>query len=147
MTPPSRKTERGFARWKSSSTAVGTCCASAAPARNSTRTRTRWRRAAPRRSRATSSRSAGPAEVRHDLGGQKLDLTGFGVNGPEDEGVEAVVNETRERLDPPFRRSDEWFARQVSDRQIRAGRGGAFADQALDVDDPPDRARITARLL
>jgi hypothetical protein len=41
----------------------------------------------------------------------------------------------------------ERLARRTPDREPRAGRRGPFADHALHVDDPPDRARITARPL
>ena len=85
--------------------------------------------------------------MRHDVAGQQLDLTGRGVDRPEHERVEAVGDEPGERLDPPVGRSREWFAGQIPDRKLRPGWRRPVADHALQVEDPPDRARITARLL
>ena len=85
--------------------------------------------------------------MRYNLSGQEFDLAGRGVHRPEHERVEAVVHEAGERLDPPVGRSGEWLAGQIPDRELRPGRRGPFADHALNVDDPPDRAGVAARVL
>src|SRR4051794_12317300 len=63
--------------------------------------------------RTKASVIAGPPELRNDVGGERLDLSGRGIDRPEHECVEAVVLEARDRFDPPVRRAGEWLAREI----------------------------------
>ena len=84
-------------------------------------------------------------QQRHDLAGEKLDLTGRRVDGQEQEGVEPVLREPGERLGPPFGRPGERFADlHVANRQPSGRWRPALADDALHVEQAPDLARITA---
>src|SRR5205807_6972185 len=78
---------------------------------------------------------------------ESLNLPGIGVDGPEDERVEAVVHEPAERLDPPVGGSAQRLAGEIADRKLRPLGHGPVSDQPLQVEDPPNRARVTARLL
>jgi hypothetical protein len=59
-----------------------------------------------------------PEEVRYDVASEALDLVRHGIDRPEHERVEAVVDEAGERLDPPVGRPRERFAGQIPDRKL-----------------------------
>src|ERR1700732_313986 len=83
-------------------------------------------------------------EPRTDLTAQQLDLTRRGVDGPEDDRVEAVLDEDRDRLHPPVARSRERLAREITDRELGPPRRALISDHALEVEDPPYRGRVPA---
>src|SRR4051812_24109563 len=96
--------------------------------------------------RASASVSVVTWEQRDNLAREALHLSGRGVDRPEDEGVEAVVDEAGERLGPPLGRTGERIPEQVADRQLPGGRRPALPDYALQVQHAPDPSRVAAGL-
>src|SRR5215204_5735345 len=82
------------------------------------------------------------SERRHDLTREQLDLLGRGVDGPEDEGVEAVLGEADKYVGPPGGRTGKRIPRQIADRQPSLRRSAGLADQPLQIEHAPDLPRI-----